>query len=707
MVWKFWNYFTIWSIYAYGNDQNESESLSGSLPGTFPTSSDEKDFDGNMDSNRDSTNDDGSGRGLLSLTGQLRGVDTREIVHPLESGGLGPDLRTLSADLRHDYNSVDHTPAPIPGAVDVTGHLTQIEKNAVAGGGFSDIYKAILKKGEGQAKTVALKVLRAVMIGDNDSIRNRILRLNREILVWEKLKHPNIVPLLGFAMKDQSPCLVAPWYHCNIHQYICKHPNADRPRLILDVINGLQYLHSHDPPIIHGDLKAANVLIDDTGAARICDFGSSRIMQECSTGLTTSTASGSIRWMAPELFSDSFDSTSQRTSMSDIYAFTLTALEIYSGEKKPFPLLKTDYAFIWEIGRDFRPSRSHYPCLNLEEHTWQIFERGWSVRAEDRPSAGEMNRLLKAKFKWHNQAKQEVSGLRRARKRALIIGIEYHNNSGFDSLPGPRNDITLMLEMLTKAGFRADDIVILSDTSSINAKYPNRQNIMRELRNLSSGLRDGDFGFVSFSGHGRQMKTGLDSLPDDPIAALVPVDGNPRDPGTWISSQELNDYLVQDLAAGASILVLCDSCHSGSILDLPFKYALQPEYSRNLWDTSCDFCFDFLAPSREKMDDEWLEANILEVPIGFVLCLSAMDSALEVKNHTNGKTYGALTYLFRQSFDRTVAKTGSYAFPKLLGLASDLSLMYGKLWPRSMIHITSSSPVPVSALFEVSGGHGS
>ncbi|KAG8942530.1 Negative regulator of mitotic exit [Tulasnella sp. 424] len=64
----------------------------------------------------------------------------------------------------------------------------------------------------------------------------------------------------------------------NIMEYFAKNPNADRRRLISQVAEGLVYLHGREPPVVHSDIKPANVVVSDEGNAKICDFGISNVM---------------------------------------------------------------------------------------------------------------------------------------------------------------------------------------------------------------------------------------------------------------------------------------------------------------------------------------------------------------------------------------------------------------------------------------------
>lgn len=88
---------------------------------------------------------------------------------------------------------------------------------------------------------------------------------------------------------------------------------------------GLAYLHGSLPPIAHGDLKPANILITDELTATLCDMGISRFILDGHTGLTTSgSASGSSGFQAKELITGD----SLPTLQSDIYAMGGVILEV-------------------------------------------------------------------------------------------------------------------------------------------------------------------------------------------------------------------------------------------------------------------------------------------------------------------------------------------------------------------------------------------
>ncbi|KAG8955767.1 hypothetical protein FRC03_011083 [Tulasnella sp. 419] len=273
------------------------------------------------------------------------------------------------------------------GAPNLTGCWTKVDDIPLVTGGNSDIYRAHLEKGlaSEEKQLIAVKLLRSIRIRPNcapeDILKKRLMR---EMRVWTQLQHDNIVPFLGYAFSGNFPCMIAPWYeNGSIPDYIAKNPAVDRTQMVLESMNGLAHLHSRVPPIVHGDLKATNVLVDDKGTARITDFGLSRILEEGHSGFTTSTGvTGTHRWMAPELM---LTERSRPTTEADIYSMTLLALEIYTG-KVPFAHLD-QMPFLMAIVAKSSPERSHYRPFNPPEDVWRVFESGWSFEPSQRPNA--------------------------------------------------------------------------------------------------------------------------------------------------------------------------------------------------------------------------------------------------------------------------------------------------------------------------------
>ncbi|KIO17969.1 hypothetical protein M407DRAFT_84447, partial [Tulasnella calospora MUT 4182] len=156
-----------------------------------------------------------------------------------------------------------------------------------------------------------------------------VKRLAREMKVWAPCIHPNILEFTGYYLsKDYKVAyLVCPYMkNGNIKSYLAREapPLRRRLELAFDTIKGLAYLHSREPPIVHGDLKSLNVLINDQEVALLSDFGLARAMEDKPTGLSTSHGfKGTIRYCSPEVLHGS-----SREPESDMWAWGCLVLEV-------------------------------------------------------------------------------------------------------------------------------------------------------------------------------------------------------------------------------------------------------------------------------------------------------------------------------------------------------------------------------------------
>ncbi|KAG8971262.1 hypothetical protein FRC05_011361 [Tulasnella sp. 425] len=186
-----------------------------------------------------------------------------------------------------------------------------------------------------------------------------MIRLARELKIWAKVKHRNILSLLGYYLSENYEIaqLVSPFMiNGNVLRHIAKQQPDIIKRLgyVRDITAGMDYLHRCDPPICHGDLKPANVLIADSGHAVLCDFGLASIVNDAqaSSGLTTSRSlKGSVRYMSPELVSET---ETKQTLASDVWAWACTAFQILT-DVEPYSHAKTEWGVIGAILQNKSP----------------------------------------------------------------------------------------------------------------------------------------------------------------------------------------------------------------------------------------------------------------------------------------------------------------------------------------------------------------
>ncbi|KAF9003194.1 kinase-like protein, partial [Hymenopellis radicata] len=161
----------------------------------------------------------------------------------------------------------------------------------------------------------------------------------QEAFIWRQLRHENILPFYGVStevMDHSSLCLISPWMEDgNIRDFLARHPDHSRIRMIWDIASGIEYLHGFDPCVIHKDIRGVNILVGPKPHNRcyLANFGIS-IAAETQDIMETYYSVENARWTAPELWT--FDDYYQRLCFADIYSFGCTVIEIYT-EKLPYP----------------------------------------------------------------------------------------------------------------------------------------------------------------------------------------------------------------------------------------------------------------------------------------------------------------------------------------------------------------------------------
>ncbi|CAE6415854.1 unnamed protein product [Rhizoctonia solani] len=208
------------------------------------------------------------------------------------------------------------------GCPDLTEHINWDECGSlpIAGGGFCDVYRGRLYKGT----DIAIRSLRIFDSPGEDNQTAVLKNAAKELYHWSKLRHTNVLPLMGLAMYRGHISMVSEWMsNGNLSRYLIHHPEVDRLLLCQDICAGLQYIHSQG--MVHGDMKAANVMVSPEGVPMIADFGNARLKELTIEFTGTTHRAVSLRWAAPELL---IVEGSKPSIQSDIYAFGMTALVI-------------------------------------------------------------------------------------------------------------------------------------------------------------------------------------------------------------------------------------------------------------------------------------------------------------------------------------------------------------------------------------------
>ncbi|XP_056683724.1 putative disease resistance protein RGA1 isoform X2 [Spinacia oleracea] len=199
------------------------------------------------------------------------------------------------------------------------------DDNKIGEGGFGPVYKGILPDGQ----EIAVKRLyRNSRQGDAE--------FKNEILILAKVRHKNLVKLLGFCLHGEERILILEFVaNRSLDNFIFDPLSRQsmqwetRYKIINGIARGILYLHEGSRlMIIHRNLKAGSVLLDEDFCPKIADFGMAWLFNIDQTQTETSTIAGTFGYMAPE-----YAEQSQVSVKLDVYSFGVLVLEIVSGQR--------------------------------------------------------------------------------------------------------------------------------------------------------------------------------------------------------------------------------------------------------------------------------------------------------------------------------------------------------------------------------------
>uniref|UniRef100_A0A5B7AE34 non-specific serine/threonine protein kinase n=1 Tax=Davidia involucrata TaxID=16924 RepID=A0A5B7AE34_DAVIN len=200
------------------------------------------------------------------------------------------------------------------------------DDSIIGSGGFGDVYKAQLKDGS----IVAIKKLIHIS-GQGDR------EFTAEMETIGKIKHRNLVPLLGYCKVGEERLLVYEYMKYGSLEDVLHYRKkigiklkwAVRRKIAIGSARGLAFLHHNCiPHIIHRDMKSSNVLVDENLEARVSDFGMARLMSAMDTHLSVSTLAGTPGYVPPEYY-QSF----RCTTKGDVYSYGVVLLELLTGKR--------------------------------------------------------------------------------------------------------------------------------------------------------------------------------------------------------------------------------------------------------------------------------------------------------------------------------------------------------------------------------------
>ncbi|GLU23218.1 hypothetical protein SLE2022_392420 [Rubroshorea leprosula] len=198
-------------------------------------------------------------------------------------------------------------------------------ENNLGQGGFGVVYEGKLQN----EQDIAVKRL-------SGNSKQGEIEFKNEVLLMARLQHRNLVRLLGFCCEGNERLLIYEFVPNSSLDHFIFHPVKrllldwnKRYKVIVGIARGILYLHEDSQyRIIHRDLKAANILLDEEMNPKISDFGMARLFAGDQTQANSSRIVGTFGYMAPE-----YVTKGNFSVKSDVYSFGVLVLEIISGQK--------------------------------------------------------------------------------------------------------------------------------------------------------------------------------------------------------------------------------------------------------------------------------------------------------------------------------------------------------------------------------------
>ncbi|MED6127246.1 hypothetical protein PIB30_086204 [Stylosanthes scabra] len=281
----------------------------------------------------------------------------KKLIHDIGGTAMLSRMNYIAKKFRTETNTSDEIEIfSFESMVAATNNFSS--SNKLGEGGFGPVYMGTLTN----QQEIAIKRL-------SMSSGQGLTEFKNEAKLIAKLQHTNLVKLIGLCIQREERMLVYEYMSngsLDLHLFDAERRNVldweKRLNIIEGIAQGLLYLHKYSRlKVIHRDLKASNILLDDEMKPKISDFGMARILGLTGSEEKTNRIVGTHGYMSPEYMLNGVVS-----PKVDVFSFGVLLLEILSARKN-----NSSY-------------NTDFPLLNLIGYAWKLWNEGRALELMDR-----------------------------------------------------------------------------------------------------------------------------------------------------------------------------------------------------------------------------------------------------------------------------------------------------------------------------------
>jgi len=282
----------------------------------------------------------------------------------------------ISRQCLHRLQAICGHHATLPSSYIISSETARVGYGLAAPGTIADVWQ-----GTYRGKKVTIKCL-LIHAKNYQTIKQSLFK---GAVMWKRLRHPNIVPFIGVTTNPLQ--IVSEWMpNQTLTGFIERNPGTNRISLLLDVAEGLNYLHANH--VIHGNLNGPSILVDHNGHARLTDFGFPSIVPGVNP--VTQEKGYTAARTAPEILEGAYAITQE----ADVFAFGMVVIEVFTG-RSPVSEFATR-VIISKIMDGERPARPREAQeLGLTDSMWDMTIRCLHQDPVQRPMMVEVVGLVR------------------------------------------------------------------------------------------------------------------------------------------------------------------------------------------------------------------------------------------------------------------------------------------------------------------------